>query len=158
MSRAGATIRRLADSDFLGIFPLMRIYLAGPDVFLPAPERRRAALTAVCARHGHEGVWPLDPPPLAPDEVASLPEARRIALGNEAHIRSCAALVANLTPFRGPNADPGTAFEIGFARMLGLKLAGWTNDARCLATRTRAWLGVEGKHDREGLRVEDPFR
>lgn len=139
----------------------MRIYLAGPDVFLPAAARRGAALKAACARLGHEGVWPLDPLPQAPASWAALPEPQRIALGNEAHIRSCQALVANLTPFRGPNADPGTAFEIGFARMLGLKLAGWTNDPRCLATRTRAWLGPAARRDGdawrdgEGLLVED---
>ncbi len=38
----------------------MRVYLAGPDVFLPDPHARGAALKRICARHGLTGVFPLD--------------------------------------------------------------------------------------------------
>lgn len=37
---------------------------------------------------------------------------------NCAMIRRADAVVANISPFRGPNMDPGTAFEIGFAAAL----------------------------------------
>ena len=139
----------------------MRVYLAGPDVFLPDPLARAATLKAVCARHGLHGVSPLDALPGEPAGWATLPEARRIALRNEAHIRSCRALVANLTPFRGPSADAGTVFEVGFARALGLRVFAWSNDARPFTERTRAFLGAgatsgaDGWRDGEGLLLED---
>ena len=139
----------------------MRVYLAGPDVFLPDPLARAAALKAVCARHGLTGVSPLDALADEPDSWAALPESRRIALRNEAHIRSCRAVVANLTPFRGPSADAGTVFEVGFARALGLLVFAWTNDPRPFADRTRAFLGdaarpaADGWRDGEGMLLED---
>lgn len=122
--------------------PPPAVYLAGPDVFLPDPAARAQALKAICARHGLMGVWPLDP--LAggdPPEWAALPEALRIARRNEAHIAGCIALIANLTPFRGPSADAGTVFEVGFMRALGRPVFGWSNCALPFAARTRAALG-----------------
>jgi nucleoside 2-deoxyribosyltransferase len=139
----------------------MRVYLAGPDVFLPEPTARAAALKQVCARHGLEGVSPLDEPPGEPACWGGLPEPHRIARRNQALIRSCQALIANLTPFRGPSADVGTAFEVGFAAALGLSVFGWSNDPRPFAGRTLAFLGANaspaapGWRDAEGLWVED---
>lgn len=133
-----------------------RVYLAGPDVFLPEPMARAEALRSICATHGLEGVSPLDP--LAggdPAAWAGLPLARQIALRNEAHIAGCAALIANLTPFRGPSADAGTVFEVGFMRALGRPVFGWSNDARPFVVRTHAFLGGAAQHDQEGLLVED---
>ena len=134
----------------------MRVYLAGPDVFLPDPLARAAALKAVCARHGLDGVSPLDALAGEPAAWSAEPEALRIARRNEAHIRACQALIANLTPFRGPSADVGTVFEVGFARALGLPVFAWSNDCRPFAERTRAFLGGGvGERDAEGLLVED---
>jgi nucleoside 2-deoxyribosyltransferase len=130
----------------------MRVYLAGPDVFLPEAERRGAELKAVLAEFGLTGVFPLDKPASPPDPA--LPEGYRIAAANEAHIASCQALIANLTPFRGPSADAGTVFELGFARARGLRLWGWSNVATPFATRTRAWSGG-GTRDREGMLIEE---
>lgn len=130
----------------------MRVYLAGPDVFLPDPAARGEALKRVVAEFGLIGVFPLDAPPSPPDP--GLAEGYRIAAANEAHIASCQALIANLTPFRGPSADAGTVFELGFARARGLRLWGWSNVATPFATRTRAWAGG-GARDRAGMLVED---
>lgn len=133
----------------------MRVYLAGPDVFLPDPHARAAAMKAICSRHGLTGVCPLDDLPDAPEEWSDLHEPFRIARRNEAHIRSCAALVANLTPFRGPSADVGTVFELGFMRALNRPVYGWTNVATGFATRTRSFLGVEAETDHDGMLIED---
>ena len=130
----------------------MRVYLAGPDVFLPRPEARGAALKRVLADFGLTGVFPLDPPEEAP--APGLAAGYRIAAANEAHIASCQALIANLTPFRGPSADAGTVFELGFARARGLRLWGWSNVATDFATRTRAWAGG-GMRDRDGMAIEE---
>jgi nucleoside 2-deoxyribosyltransferase len=77
-----------------------------------------------------------------------LPEWRRIALRNEAHIRNCVAIVANLTPFRGPSADVGTVFEVGFARGLGLPVFGYATVAGTFLDRTLSSIG--GRQDTDG--------
>ncbi len=119
----------------------MRIYLAGPDVFLPEPLARGAALKRICAQYGLTGVYPLDALDREPLEWAGLSEPQRIALRNEAHISGAAALIANLTPFRGPSADVGTVFELGFMRALGRPVFGWSNVSVDFTARTRAHLG-----------------
>src|SRR5581483_9324953 len=97
----------------------MRIYLAGPEVFLPdaiAVGRRKQE---ICARHGLTGLFPLD------NELAARAEeplSRRIFAANSAMMERADAIIANLTPFRGPSADAGTVYELGF--MLGLRGAG----------------------------------
>ena len=111
----------------------MRIYLAGPDVFHPDAAERAARMKAACTAAGHAGVFPLDPPPEAPP--ADAPEWLRIHLANEAHIRGCDAMIANLTPFRGVSADPGTAWEMGFMRALGRPVWAWTEELRDLSER-----------------------
>jgi nucleoside 2-deoxyribosyltransferase len=140
-----------------------RVYLAGPDVFLPDAAARGEALRAVCAAHGLAGVFPLDA--LAGGDApgwAGLPEALRIARRNEAHIASCDALVANLTPFRGPSADAGTVFELGYMRALGRPVFGWSNAAAPFAARSRAFCGAAAARgadgawrDGEGMLIED---
>jgi nucleoside 2-deoxyribosyltransferase len=125
--------------------------LAGPDVFLPLPEQRGAQLKAICRAHGLAGVFPLDPAALDPDAIQGLPEWRRIALANEAHIRGSDALIANLTPFRGPSADPGTVFEVGFMRALGRPVFGWSGTDACLRARTASG----GAYDSHGFAIED---
>ena len=134
--------------------PAARIYLAGPDVFLPDPMARGARLKDICRSHGLLGVFPLDALEGEPEAWASLPDWERIALRNEAHIRSCDALIANLTPFRGPSADVGTVFELGFMRALGRPVFGWTNTAAPFDERTRAAFAAPDGRDMEGLAIE----
>ena len=122
-----------------------RVYLAGPDVFLPEPVARGVALKAVCASHGLEGVYPLDP--VADDPAwAEWPVARRISAKNVRHMLGCDAIVANLTPFRGPSADAGTVFELGFMAARGPAF-GWSNVAEDFTARTLAFLGTAARHD-----------
>ena len=129
---------------------MMRVYLAGPDVFLPDPHGRAAVLKAICARHGLVGISPLDDPPDAPAHWSALPPAQRIALCNEAHIRASTALIANLTPFRGPSADVGTVFELGYMRALGRPVFGWSNAAADFTTRTLTFLTGQAKRAGDG--------
>jgi nucleoside 2-deoxyribosyltransferase len=60
---------------------------------------------------------------------------------NLAHIRGCQCLIANLTPFRGPSADVGTVYEIGFARALGLKIFGYATTGVPFLDRSLAHVG-----------------
>jgi nucleoside 2-deoxyribosyltransferase len=103
-----------------------RIYLAGPEVFLADALAMGARKAALCAAHGLEGVFPLDAQ-LGLAGLAKAERARRISEANEGLMRSCAGLIANLTPFRGVSMDSGTAFEVGFMRALGRPVLGYTN-------------------------------
>ncbi|TDH64545.1 nucleoside 2-deoxyribosyltransferase [Dankookia rubra] len=138
----------------------MRLYLAGPEVFLADAAGIAAAKRDVCAAQGLVGVFPLDLPPLEPDPA--LPEWRRIYQSNEAHIRSCDALIANLTPFRGASADVGTVYELGFMRALGRPVFGYSNVAQRFGGRVLAGLGGAARRradgaweDAEGMAVEE---
>jgi nucleoside 2-deoxyribosyltransferase len=131
----------------------MRIYLAGPEVFLPEPLEVGAAKKAICARHGMVGVFPLDTPAPMP---SGPPDWRRIHAANEAHIQGCDALVANLTPFRGVAADPGTVFELGYMRGLGRPVFGYTHAPDdYLARVPGASRSGQTWRDAEGLEIED---
>jgi nucleoside 2-deoxyribosyltransferase len=125
-----------------------KVYLAGPDVFLPDPAARAQEQKRICARHGLAGISPLDALPNEPSCWAQLPEAHRIARRNEAHIRASDAILANLTPFRGPSADAGTVYEVGFGRALGLKVFGYTSVTGDYAARVRL-------NESDGLTIED---
>jgi len=103
-----------------------RIYLAGPDVFLPNAHAIGTAKCDVCHDHGLAGVFPLDGE-LNLDGLAPAEQARRISLANEDLMRSCDAIIANMTPFRGAAMDSGTAFEVGFMRALGKPVFGYSN-------------------------------
>jgi nucleoside 2-deoxyribosyltransferase len=138
-----------------------RVYLAGPDVFFPEPERWVQGKKTICDRHGLIGVSPLDDLMEEPAEWAAMPLWRKIALRNEAHIGSCHCVIANLTPFRGPSADVGTIYEVGFARALGLPIFGYATTAEPFLPRTLRSLGDTAAtrddgswHDGDGLLVE----
>ena len=132
-----------------------RVYLAGPDVFLPDPAERAAAMKQVCARYGLLGISPLDLLPGEPSDPGGVPDPRAIALRNESHIRRCDALLANLTPFRGPGADAGTVYEVGYGRALGRPVFGYATVIGDYATRVRAMPGSGLANDAEGLAIED---
>ena len=128
----------------------IQVYLAGPDVFLPDPLDRFAAMKRICGQYGLVGVSPLDP--LAGEPGS---DAASIARRNEAHIRGCDAILANLSPFRGVSADPGTVYEVGFGRALGLPVFGYATVAADYASRVRAQPGSGPAHDADGLAIED---
>jgi len=140
----------------------VRAYLAGPDVFLPDPERWAGRKKAICVRHGLIGVTPLDVLADEPQDWAALPDWRRIALRNEALIRSSALMIANLTPFRGPSADVGTVFEVGFMRALGRPVFGYATTAERFTRRSLDFCAARGVaegdeaswRDADGLLIE----
>jgi nucleoside 2-deoxyribosyltransferase len=137
----------------------LRAYLAGPDIFLPDAETWAGRKKSVCARYGLTGVSPLDEMPDAASEWAGLPEWQCIAQRNEVLIRSCDLMIANLTPFRGPSADVGTVYEVGFMRALGRPVFGYATTAVGFTQRTlnfaRAVRAPNGTwRDAEGLLIE----
>jgi nucleoside 2-deoxyribosyltransferase len=139
--------------------PPPRIYLAGPEVFLPDALAVGARKAALCAQHGLEGVFPLDAG-LDLSALTKPEQARAISAANEALMRSCAGLIANLTPFRGVSMDAGTAFEVGFMRALGRPVLGYTNvaadyRARCEAYRLHVPQAALRDADHPEAEIED---
>jgi nucleoside 2-deoxyribosyltransferase len=131
-----------------------RVYLAGPGVFRADAKAYGAQLKATCVRHRLEGLFPLDS-----DSPSSGDVAATIYRANIALIQLSAAVIADISPFRGANMDPGTAFEIGYAVAKGLPVFAWTNDPSTLLDRTRALAKLKetehGWRDKDNLFVED---
>src|SRR6202012_4441432 len=79
----------------------MKIYLAGPDVFLHDAVDIGRRKVELCARRGLTGLSPRD----NPADLAARQASLAIFRGNEAMMIEADAVIANLTPFRGPGAD-----------------------------------------------------
>ncbi|MFG1295992.1 nucleoside 2-deoxyribosyltransferase [Xanthobacter variabilis] len=137
----------------------MKLYLAGPEVFLDDAREIGRLKLELCADFGFTGLFPIDGEPLLVDEGGTL--ARTIFANNLSLMRSADAVVANLTPFRGISADPGTAFELGFAFALGKAVAAYSNAPGELLHRAHAAIGPAEGEGRahtflaDGLHVED---
>lgn len=116
-----------------------KAYLAGPDVFLPDPDAMFATKKGICTAAGLDGVSPLDQQVDA-DGRGRLQHGLAIARANEATMDGCDLIIANMTPFRGPSMDVGTAYEIGYMRGQGKPVFGYTNDGRGYVERVRAFV------------------
>jgi nucleoside 2-deoxyribosyltransferase len=133
----------------------MKIYLAGPDVFLPDGLEVGRQKTEVCRRNGLTGLYPLD----NVVDRAAADASFRIFKANEAMMDQADAIIANLTPFRGPGADGGTVYELGYMAARGKLCLGYSNHAALYADRVREFTAVtsKGEHltDATGMAVED---
>lgn len=124
------------------------MYLAGPEVFLPSALEILALKSDILRCAGYEPVAPLD------NHIE--PQGSRHAMGmaiyrsNIALMDSCEAVIANLTPFRGVGADPGTAFELGYMTALGRRALAYTNIAVSHAARSCNWYRGEARLDEAG--------
>ena len=134
---------------------MTRIYLAGPDVFLPDAVDIGRRKVALCARYGVSGLYPLD----NVIDVAAKHASLEIFRGNEAMMIEADAIIANLTPFRGPGADAGTVYELGYMAGRGKLCLGYSNDPSSYADRVGEFTEVISRDgrlvDASGLTVED---
>ncbi|MET0543741.1 MAG: nucleoside 2-deoxyribosyltransferase [Variovorax sp.] len=145
-----------------------RIYLAGPDVFLPDCAQVFAGLKAACDRLGLIGVEPSDGELDSGFEGGDDARAQRIYDGNIRLLREADGVVANLMAFRGHEPDSGTVFEAGFAVALGKPVVAYgvaqgsyaervsraiacTRDAAGVLRETASGLMVEGLGQRLNL-------
>ena len=127
----------------------IRIYLAGPEVFLKNAKEIGERKKTLCRKYGFEGVFPLD------NEVDTKGKSPRdiglcISSINESLIRTCEIVIANITPFRGPSIDVGTAYEMGFAHALDKRVIAYTNVAAPFTERTVEALGSQVKREADG--------
>ena len=134
---------------------MTKIYLAGPDVFLPDAADIGRRKVELCARFGLTGLYPLD----NTVDLAAKDASLRIFRGNETMMIAADAIIANLTPFRGPGADAGTVYELGYMAGHGKLCLGYSNDPSLYADRVRKFTDVVSKDrrliDSDGLTVED---
>lgn len=126
-----------------------RVYLAGPEVFLVNAKEIGEQKKALCKKYGFEGVFPID---AEVDIKDKSPRELGLCISgvNEELIRSCEIVVANITPFRGPSADVGTVYEMGFAHGLGKKVFAYTNVAEQFTQRTIKALNNEVNRSEDG--------
>lgn len=132
----------------------MKVYLAGPDVFLPTATVVGRMKKDICTRFGLVGLFPLDNE-IAIDSV-ELPSLR-IFRGNTEMMDEADAIIANLTPFRGPSADAGTIYELGFMVGRGKLCAGYSNIVGSYREKVRAtgWTATNSAVDVNGMKIED---
>jgi nucleoside 2-deoxyribosyltransferase len=134
---------------------MTRVYLAGPDVFLPDAIEIGRKRVDICARHGLVGLYPLD----NAIALGATDTSMRIFKANEAMMGEASAIIANLTPFRGAGADPGTAYELGAMAARKKLCLGYSNDPTVYADRVRRYTTVtthDGQLiDSDGVMIED---
>jgi nucleoside 2-deoxyribosyltransferase len=104
----------------------VRIYLAGPEVFLANAKEIGEQKKTLCKKYGFEGVFPIDTEADTKGKT-SKEVGFCISAINEDLIKNCEIVIANITPFRGPSADVGTAYEMGFAHALSKLVLAYTN-------------------------------
>ncbi len=138
---------------------MLRIYLAGPQVFRPDAVRYGQQLKEACLASGFVGLFPLDN--ALPDGLSPPQQAQWIYQANLALLRQADLVLACLEPFRGSEPDSGSCFELGYAAALGKPLFGYLADQasyRQRLLRLQPQLAVPGglpQVDAEGWQLED---
>ncbi len=119
-----------------------KVYLAGPDVFLPNPDDKGADKRAIIARFNEEvlrdadfkfvAIHPVDTE--IDDFKLDHATAMKIFRANIKHMQNADFVIANMTRFRGPSMDVGTAFEMGYMYGLGKPVFGYYDIAETYCT------------------------
>ncbi len=138
----------------------MLVYLAGPEVFLPNALAVGKAKKALCVEMGFQGLFPFDNEIDIEAKHSTSSASQIIYRENVQMMRRADLAVFNLTPFRGPSADVGTVYELGFFIGLGKPAFGYSNDGRELCDRVfeadSCNRGADGVlRDAEGLTIEN---
>lgn len=131
---------------------LPKVYLAGPAVFRPDAKEIGESLKQLCWRYRLEGLWPADNDP--PELHLPADRAEYIYRQNLMMIGASVAVIADISPFRGPHMDCGTAFEIGVAIASGRPVFGYTSDLGDLAFRMDHDFDGNAARDMQGNLVE----
>ncbi len=131
---------------------LSKIYLAGPDVFLPNAAAFAEAKRRLCVPFGFCGITPFNPALDMSQPADWL--WRKIYADDLAMMRESDAVIANLTPFRGASADAGTLVELGWFLGQGKPVFAYSNCAASFAERSRLQARAAGEPMQE-LAVED---
>ena len=93
------------------------IYLAGPDVFRAEQKVKEVskALKDIASHYHQHGHFPLDNALMPSNgDYKSQAFSQQIFSANVELMNDADVIIANVQPYRGPNMDDGTAFEIGY--------------------------------------------
>ena len=108
------------------------IYLAGPDVFRAQEKVKEVskALKEITKKYKQKSHFPLDNA-LAPDDgdYTSQAFSYKIFSANIELMDKADVIIANIQPYRGPNMDDGTAFEIGYGYSKNKLIYGYSSTA-----------------------------
>jgi nucleoside 2-deoxyribosyltransferase len=138
------------------------IYLAGPDLWFPDAEEHDLKKRALCQSAGFRALTPLDSQATEMDRSEVM--ARELYTETARRLREADALIANLSPWRGPNCDPATAFATGFMAGLGKPVFAYLNimdeDDADHRERVERILGAQPDaagvwRDMDGAEIED---
>jgi len=113
----------------------IKVYAAGPQVFLVDAARWFADMQRMALGLGVELLVPLDPRLVLPADIFQ---------HNLALLRECAAVVASVDPFRGAEPDSGTCWEVGFAYALGKPVVYVLIDDSTTAAKATALFKAKG--------------
>ena len=128
----------------------LSVYFAGPDVFSRDARAVGAKKIQLCKALGFEGLFPLD------GDASGEGAAVSIFTANRKLMNRADAGLFNLTPFRGPSADAGTVFELGYMAAQGKPIFGYTSSAVLYADRAETAMVCDGqRRDRDDYLIED---
>jgi nucleoside 2-deoxyribosyltransferase len=117
-----------------------KLYLAGPSVFRPDAYEFGRELERICDQHGFEGIYPIgDASEMIMDAKDPRGNARKIFQIDMQKLYKADAVIADMSPFRGPGMDGGTAFEMGAAFVLGKPIIGY-GMSLTYRDKTEAWI------------------
>lgn len=111
------------------VYPRPAVYFVGPAMYASNVDEERARVEAMCEGEGIDCLWPSErylfqhDDPRAGGQVGI---AAMIFNAAQDNIREATAIVADISPFRGPHMDPETAFQIGMAFTLWKPVFAWT--------------------------------
>jgi nucleoside 2-deoxyribosyltransferase len=140
---------------------MKRVYLAGPDVFLPNAVALGEQKKALCTNYGFVGLVPADKKLRLDDIEGKHAKGVAIYRADVALMQDSDFAICHLTPYDGTSADVGTVFELGWMTGAGKPCLGYTNSPLSILDRIKALghrisLDAEGKPiNDKGLRQED---
>ncbi len=137
-----------------------RIYLAGPEVFLPEPLEEFSKIKDYAMNLGFHAYSPFDSE-AKHEDLTGLDLARHIYRENIKLIENCDFILANCNAFRGALVDDGTSFEIGYAAARKKIIYGYITNRLTLpeivATRIPLKEHTGVPQDEDGYLVNEDF-
>ncbi len=110
-----------------------KIYIAGPQVFLPNAQEYYDKIQHMCNGLGLQALCPYD---------ENIVTAKNIYLHNLDLIRQADGAIADVNPFRGTEMDSGTAWEIGALYTLDKPVVGHYREHITMRARAINHVGV----------------
>lgn len=111
---------------------MKKVYIAGPQVFLPDPMKFFDEVTEIANELKLHAIIPFD--------ASTNGQPLEIFNSNVARIKSCDGVIAYVDPFRGSEPDSGTVWECGAAFMLGKPIVYYFKDDATVEIKARRYF------------------